>query len=471
MKHKLLLVDDDLGLLKRVKESLETRGYQVVTVTSGEQAVASVTANPFLYSLVILDYELPGKSGTQTAHELLASNPNIFILIYSEHSSIPFNFGNVEFLRKGEHPDVLFQAVEAWCNKFNETGRTLSRDDLPDNQISLMENERKLRSIGLHGRSSTMATIADTILHEERESYTDDALITGETGTGKQEVAKALHRHSPRKDKPLITVDCGAIPVNLIESELFGHVKGSFTGAHKDRVGHFKDANGGTIFLDEIGNATPDLQIKLLHALQEREIKPVGATEYIKVDVRIIAATHVNLEKAVEDGRFREDLFYRLTQLCINVPPLRERPEDIAPLIAHFTEQYNRRHNRNKRFLMQTVRKLELFPWKGNIRQLEAKVHRYLKSCSGNTITLKDIEGQFFAVPPTFEGQLKQLKHRHEHEEREFFEKVRATCSSLRDAQNKTGLADSTIAGIFRRLGIPSKFSGKYSADSKEEAS
>lgn len=462
MKHKILIVDDDLMLLKYMKENLETRGYQVSAATTGEQAIESVAANPFLYSLVILDHGLPGKSGVQTTYDLLAVNPNIFIIIYSGQTSIPLKHGNVEMLRKGDAPQVLFAAVDAWCNKFAETRRTLSSDELPDNHVSMIENARKIRSIGLQGRSPAMAAIADTILREEKQKYADDALITGETGTGKQEIARALHRHSSRKDKPFITVDCGAIPAELIESELFGHTKGSFTGAVKDRSGHFRDAEGGTIFLDEIGDATPELQIKLLHVLQEREIKPVGTTDYVPVDVRIIAATHVDLEKAVAEGRFREDLYYRLTQLCIAVPPLRERPEDIAPLIAHFTEQYNRSHNRNKRFLIQTVRKLELHAWSGNIRQLEAKVRQYLKGTDANTVTVEDIEGQFFAGSSTLEGEIKLLKRRHEQEERELYEKVRLICSSLRDAEAKTGLATSTIGSTFRRLGIPSKFEGKY---------
>jgi DNA-binding NtrC family response regulator len=241
-------------------------------------------------------------------------------------------------------------------------------------------------------------------------------LITGESGTGKEVVARTLHFASPRATKPFVPINCTAIPEGLLESELFGHVRGAFTGAHTSKVGLFEKANGGTLFLDEIGDMGPGLQSKLLRVLQDREVRPVGGTQAVKVDVRIVAATHKDLEGEIAAGRFREDLFYRLNVIPIHIPPLRERPEDIAPLVKDFL----RRHDESGRRSLSpgALRRLATCPWRGNARELENTVERALALCDQEVIEAEDLplgatvaKGE--SATPDAEGVLRALARGH----------------------------------------------------------
>jgi len=235
--------------------------------------------------------------------------------------------------------------------------------------------KEKYRFENIIGNSKAMQEIYALV--ETIAATNSTVLITGETGTGKELIAKAIHYNSPRKDQKIVSINCGALPENLLESELFGHVKGAFTGAHQTRIGRFEQAHKGTVFLDEIGNMSPSLQVKLLRVLQEREFERVGGTEVIKVDVRIIAATGANLEEMVEQSQFRSDLFYRLNVIPIQMPPMRERREDIPLLVRHFVEKYCRNSNLDLKTLSQEAMKLLMnYNWPGNVRQLENAVER-----------------------------------------------------------------------------------------------
>jgi transcriptional regulator with PAS, ATPase and Fis domain len=263
-----------------------------------------------------------------------------------------------------------------------------------------------------------------------------------------------------------VAVNCGAIPENLVESELFGHERGSFTGADQKRVGKFQFADRGTIFLDELGETSLATQVKLLRVLQEREITPVGANRNIPINVRVIAATNRDLEKAIREKRFREDLFYRLKVVTIHVPPLRERPEDIEPLIAYFCEKDNAYYRRNRAFLMSAVRLLERYAWPGNVRELENSVYAFLMSCEDNRVRPDDIDSKYWARTSPQAETYYNLKQRHEEEERQLLRGVLDSADSQREAARKIELEYSTFRDRLKRLGLlngaaPSPGNGK----------
>jgi transcriptional regulator with PAS, ATPase and Fis domain len=267
------------------------------------------------------------------------------------------------------------------------------------------------------GWSDDMANVANQVLQLSQSNSDSTVLINGESGTGKELVAKAIHNLSNRESKKFIAINCGAIPANLLESELFGHERGSFTGATTKKIGKFQIANGGTIFLDEIGDMPLELQVKLLRVLQEGTIEPVGSTSPIKVNVRVLAATHVNLEEAISDGRFREDLFYRLNVIPIYLSPLRKRPDDIEPLLLHFQEKHK---GGDKKILYKTLRYLKNYSWKGNVRELENTIDRLLTMVTDSEITPEHLDAKFFTTTqgafeefdcdyPTFKKMLDEM--------------------------------------------------------------
>jgi two-component system NtrC family response regulator len=278
--------------------------------------------------------------------------------------------------------------------------------------------------------------------------------LLGETGTGKEVIARTIHRHSIRRNGPFIAVNCGAIPDNLIEGELFGHERGAFTGANNKRTGKFEAANHGTIFLDEIGEATLDTQVRLLRVIQDRVIVPVGSNKETKVDLRIIAATNRNLEEEIKNKKFREDLFYRLNVISMHIPPLRDRREDIAPLVIHFCEQFNNKNKKRKTFLMRTVRLMENYPWPGNVRELQNCVTKMLTDSSADTITPDRLEAKFFNSEPLSTLTLPDLISRQERERKEFITQSLSASKSMRDAAKKMGISKSTLHNMLKKFGL-----------------
>lgn len=352
MKPHILLVDDDSSLLKLLSMRLEASGYKVSCAESAEQALNIIDEK---IDLVITDLRMEGMDGMALFQEVQRIQPQLPVIIITAHGSIPeavtaTQQGVFGFLTKPIDRDQLMQSLEAAL-------------------ASTSRSEGKWRS-NIISRS----VIMEQLLQEAEQIAGSDVsvLITGASGSGKELLANAIHQASPRKKKPFIAINCGALPEQLLESELFGHTKGAFTGAVSKHDGLFKAANGGTLFLDEIGDMPAPLQVKLLRVLQERQIRPVGSTETIAVDVRVISATHRDLEQAMQDDQFREDLFYRLNVVNLHLPPLKDRPEDIPPLARYFVEQAAERHNpRVKSISSAALQVLAQASWPGNVRQLE----------------------------------------------------------------------------------------------------
>lgn len=457
-EYTILVVDNDEEVLRSTKSCLERSGYQVHAAMSGFEAVEKVSANPFLYALVILDYDMPGMNGGETARKLVELNKDIFICIFSAVIHISLKAANIEFLEKGNtKPEIFLAVVSNWCRKFEETTRVALKSTSTD------ENEEIINSVGLVGRSQALADIVRRALRHEEVKSEVSMLIRGESGTGKERIAKLFHERSSRKNGPFIAVNMGSIPANLVESELFGHKKGSFTGANQDRDGKFKAAEGGTLFLDEIGDTSLDVQVKLLRVLQEREYTPVGRNDVVKANVRIIAATNKDLEKAIEEGSFRADLYYRLNGGSIFIPPLRERVKDIEPVIISLCRKYNSLHGTRKAFLKSTVQLMEKFYWKGNIRDLENVVQLCLTEEREDKIppSYFDPSGTHKAphkMAPGLKGEYEELTVRHEEEIRRFFTRVLNRCNSQRQASLELGIPQTTLIDTLEKFALPTDF-------------
>jgi DNA-binding NtrC family response regulator len=329
---------------------------------------------------------MPGLDGMDVLNDIKGNDPETIVIVITGYASIE---SAVEVMKKGAYdfvpkpftPDSLRMIVK----------RALEKRELTlENVLLRAEFKENFSPKVIIGQSEPMKKVEDLVL---KVSPTDSTvLISGESGTGKELVARAIHHYSRRKDKPFVVVDCGSLVENLFESELFGHVKGSFTDASETKYGRFELANGGTLFFDEIGNISMNIQIKLLRVLQEREITKVGSSRVIKVDVRIIAATNKDLQKAVKEGSFREDLFYRLSVVPITVPPLWERREDIPLLANHFLKKYNKKRKKNVRAISDIAMKALIeYDWPGNVRELENAVERAVVLTENEVIEPKDL--------------------------------------------------------------------------------
>ena len=379
-KEQVLVVDDEEELRQAIVEILTVDGFEVVGVATAEQAQEMLSQTPF--DVLIADYNLPGQSGVELLEDTVARYPEIVGVIITGFGTIE---NAVQAIKKGAYDYLTkpFKLVELsiMVRKGLEE-RTLRFEN------QYLRNQLKSRYAfgNIIGTGRSMARIFELI--DSVAGLNSTVLIQGETGTGKELIAKAIHFNSPRKDQKMVSINCGAIPESLLESELFGHVKGAFTGAVQNRVGRFEQANNGTIFLDEIGTMPQALQVKLLRVLQEREFERIGGNTSIKIDVRIIAATSANLEQMVKDGTFREDLFYRLNVIPVHMPALRERREDIPLLIQRFTSQFCELHKLEMKTVSPPVMKaLIAYEWPGNVRQLENIVERMV-ALSGNRTAL-----------------------------------------------------------------------------------
>jgi len=368
-REQILVVDDEEDLRQAIVELLTVDGFEVHGVATAEQAqeLLSQTA----YDVLIADNNLPGKSGIDLLEETLSRYPEIVGIVITGFGTIETA---VQAIKKGAY-DYLskpFKLVElSIMVRKGLKERTLRFE----NQYLRNQLKNKYAFENIIGTGRSMARIFELI--DSVAGLNSTVLIQGETGTGKELIAKAIHFNSPRKDQKMVSINCGAIPENLLESELFGHVKGAFTGAVQNRVGRFEQGNNGTIFLDEVGNMPLSLQVKLLRVLQEREFERVGGNNSIKVDVRIIAATSSNLEKMVSEGTFREDLYYRLNVIPIHMPALRDRREDIPLLIQRFITQFSETHKLELKTVSPQVMKAMMgYEWPGNVRQLENIVER-----------------------------------------------------------------------------------------------
>ena len=357
-KYRILIVDDDQDLLRLLSMRLTSAGYEVNVALSGEQAQGVMPT--FRPHVVITDLRMNGMDGMALFGSIRSANTSLPVIILTAHGSIPdavfaTKQGVFSFLTKPFDGKELLLEIE---KALSLTGAGFGR----------AEEDVKWRK-DIICRSPVM----EDLLNKAKLMAANDSnvLITGESGTGKELLAKAIHLASSRASKPFVAVNCGAIPEELLESELFGHIKGSFTGAVQNYTGLFRSAQGGTLLLDEIGDMPVSLQVKLLRVIQEKQVRPVGSTKSVNVDVRIISATHRDLEKTIEDGNFRQDLYYRLNVVPMEMPPLSERREDIPILVAHFLEKLNKRTEKKVTgFAPDAMEMLLSAPWPGNVRQL-----------------------------------------------------------------------------------------------------
>ncbi|HWQ26876.1 MAG TPA: sigma-54 dependent transcriptional regulator [Chlorobaculum sp.] len=384
MKAKILVIDDDASLRRVIEYNLQEEGYEVLAASSGEDGL--IQFREVLPGIVITDMKMSGIDGLTVLRSIKEISPETLVIIITA-------FGKV---------DVAVEAMKAGA--FDYITKPFSRDALRLTVAKavkfsgLTEENRRLKSElsekadfrTIIGSSKKMEQVFEMIRKVADTEAT--VLITGESGTGKELVARAIHAGSSRRDAPFVTINCAAIPRDLIESELFGHTKGAFTGAIKDKAGKFQLADGGTIFLDEVGELLPELQPKLLRVLQEKEIDPVGSLKSQKVDVRVVSATNLDIEKAVSDGHFREDLYYRLAVIEIHLPPLRQRRADIPLLIRYFCSKPG---NDRITFDDNALDLLSKYSWPGNVRELQNTVERLMIMRNSDTISSGELPDKF----------------------------------------------------------------------------
>src|SRR5687768_11730641 len=377
---KILIIDDEEVLRDVLDAVLRKEGFDVVTAASGEEGLTTLDADEI--DLVLLDVMLPGISGLETMRLIRDSHPSTPIIIITAYSSID---GAIQAMKQGAFHYIpkpfKNEEVIVTVNKALEQ-RRLSRE----NEMLKAELSQKYSFSNIIGKSETMRRVFELI--RLAAPSRSNILILGESGTGKELVAKAIHHASPRSRNAFVTVNSGSLPPELLESNLFGHVKGAFTGAIASKRGLFEVADGGSIFLDEIGNINLETQAKLLRVIQEKEFMRLGSVETIKVDVRIIAATNADLSKLMAENRFREDLFYRLNVITIQLPPLRRKREDIPLLVQHFLAKYSEENKRRVREVTpDAMRILMDHNWPGNVRELENTIERAVVLCNGDRVT------------------------------------------------------------------------------------
>ena len=380
---KILIVDDELSIVEVLKTLLTREGHLITTASNGKDALKYLREHVF--DLLITDIRLPEIDGITLLREARELQSHLAVIVITAYAKVD---NAVEAMKNGAF-DYVTKPF-----KFDELILTVQR--ALSYEQALAENEVLKSSLNTHFHFNCMVGDAKAMLKVyhliEKVARTDStALILGESGTGKELVAKALHMASPRFEKPFVTINCTAMTESLLESELFGHKKGAFTGAATNKKGLFEAAHGGTIFLDEIGSIPMNMQMKLLRVLQEKEIRKVGGIEDIKIDVRVLAATNENLGEKIKQKLFREDLFYRLSVIPINLPPLRERAEDISLLIAHFLNQFNSKNKREVEISVKVLNKLCIYNWPGNIRELENLIKRLATLCDNDRIELDDL--------------------------------------------------------------------------------
>lgn len=448
----IMLIDDEPNTLKVLSAILKKRGYEVVTYTTAEEALRP--GNVEGVDTIIVDYRLPGMDGISLVERLRDQRNTTPIIMLTAFGTIEraveaMRKGAFNYLTKPVNPDELINVVR----------EAVEKQRLLQENIALKSQLKELHSFqSLIGKSHKMQELFSLIATVAKSN--SNVLITGESGTGKELVAKAIHYESNRADKLFIPIDCAALPDEIIESELFGHEKGSFTGAYERKIGQIELANEGTLFLDEISELPFALQKKLLRFIQEKDIMRVGGNKRIKVDVRIIAATNKDLQKEVSVGNFREDLFYRLNVVTLRLPPLRERKEDIPLLAEHFLKKFNQQNNKQIRgFDREVMEAFMEYDWRGNVRELENAVERAVVLCPADTITLRYLPGTIRDLKITID------KH---HGPQSLLETERRL---ILDALNKTSFNQTRAAellGITRKQ-LRTKMKNHGLLSSKEE--
>lgn len=391
MKPRILVVDDEESIREFLDIMLRKEGYEVTCVEDGQKAIDILKKKSF--DLLISDLQMPNVTGIELLKHCRETYPDLLFMMITAFGTAE---SAVEAMKMGAY-DYITKPFKIDEVRINIANALRSRNLEVENRVLRKELQKEYSFQNLVGNSEAMHKIFE-LIRKVSDSPTN-VLVTGESGTGKEMVAKAIHYNSPLKDRPFVSVNCGAIPENLVESELFGHKKGSFTGAISDKDGLFEVADGGTLFLDEIGELPLSSQVRILRAIQEKTVRRVGGTEDIKVEVRIIAATNRDLEQMVQQGTFRQDLYYRLNVINIRTPPLRERRDDIPLLAGHFLQKYSERFSKQ----IQTISKeamdlLKKYDFPGNVRELENIIERTVALESGATVLPESLP-QFVNTP------------------------------------------------------------------------
>jgi two-component system response regulator HydG len=392
-RYRVLVVEDDPDIRRILQLFLRERDFTVITAENATAALDALAAAPV--DLILSDVRMPGMSGIELLHHIKGQDPDVQLVLMTAYSSVKdaveaIQAGATDYIEK----PIDFRRLERILDVVFERRRLRS-----ENKILQQRLQGRVEFHGMVARSQEMLEIFSFI--ERLARYPTTALITGESGTGKELVARALHDLSPLKERPLVICNCTTLAPTLLESELFGHVRGAFTGADRDRKGLFESAHGGSIFLDEIGELSPAVQAKLLRVIENREIKRVGSPEAIRIDIRIIAATNRNLAAMVETGEFREDLYYRLNVGGITLPPLRRRIEDVDLLCDHFLARLSRRLQKDVSEISEPVLQVfRTYSWPGNIRELLNVIERALIVVHGPVILPEHLPVQFFSAAP-----------------------------------------------------------------------
>lgn len=453
----ILIVEDKESMARMLKETLETEGFRALIAADGPEGIRKIREETV--DLVITDLKLPEKDGIHVLNASKEENPLRPVIIMTAYGSVEtaveaMKKGAYDFITKPFNIDHLLMLIN----------RSLENQKLVTENILLKEEfQSRLALPDIIGKSEAMAAVAENI--QKAAPTKSTILLSGESGTGKELFARAIHHLSGREEYPFVPINCAAIPDDLLESELFGFEKGAFTGAQSRKLGKFELAHNGTIFLDEIAELSTTLQAKLLRAIQEGEIERIGSEKSLKIDVRLVVASNRDLERAMENGSFREDLYYRLNVFPIRIPPLRERKEDIPLLTEHFIKKYSSEMKTAVRHISpEALRILENCEWKGNVRELENTIERAIILCEGSTITAEHISlspGQPYvgSVDMTAEGTLDEVAKRALRTAES--ERIR---KALRDSQgNKTRAADmlkvsyKTLLTKIKEYGIDGK--------------
>ncbi|HIC1786104.1 TPA: sigma-54-dependent response regulator transcription factor ZraR [Escherichia coli] len=436
----ILVVDDDISHCTILQALLRGWGYNVALANSGRQALEQVRERERVFDLVLCDVRMAEMDGIATLKEIKALNPAIPVLIMTAYSSVETA---VEALKTGAL-DYLIKPLD-----FDTLQATLEKALAHTHSIDAETPAVTASQFGMVGKSPAMQHLLSEIALVAPSEAT--VLIHGDSGTGKELVARAIHASSARSEKPLVTLNCAALNESLLESELFGHEKGAFTGADKRREGRFVEADGGTLFLDEIGDISPMMQVRLLRAIQEREVQRVGSNQTISVDVRLIAATHRDLAAEVNAGRFRQDLYYRLNVVAIEVPSLRQRREDIPLLASHFLQRFAERNRKAvKGFTPQAMDLLIHYDWPGNIRELENAVERSVVLLTGEYISERELPLAIASTPIPL-GQSQDIQPLVEVEKEVILAALEKTGGNKTEAARQLGITRKTLLAKLSR--------------------
>jgi nitrogen regulation protein NR(I) len=415
--EKILLIDDDEGLTHFLSRFFKRKGYEVTACASGPAALDAMAGQSF--DLIMLDYKMPGMNGLEALKKIKAAQVKTPVILMTAYANTDTA---IEAMKRGAYDYLVKPFERQELSRIVSEALLLNRQmketvNLPDSRMPTADKAGKI-ALQIVGQSRRMQEVYKLIGQIAERDVS--VLISGESGTGKELVARAVYHHSRRKDKPFIAINCAAIPENLFESELFGYERGAFTGAERTYIGKIERCDGGTCFLDEIGDMSMALQAKLLRVLQEGEFERLGASQTLKADVRLIAATNKDLTQEVQRGRFREDLYWRLKVISVELPPLRERLDDIPALVDYFLLRFSMEYAKPMRQVSQVVLdRLRAHPWPGNVRELENCMRRAILLCSGDIITMEhiDIASPQANGPETSPGQpsLESLKEKLQH--------------------------------------------------------